>query len=57
MGGYPKDVKFQNYEYEVHQVGQKYFESQNFSFLACKGEAVGVVQIFANGGGGNGNGA
>jgi hypothetical protein len=40
--------------YEVHQVGLKYFGSQNFSFLACKEEAVGVVQIIANGGNGNG---
>jgi hypothetical protein len=30
-------VKFQNSEYEVHQVGPKDYGSQNFSFLACKG--------------------
>jgi hypothetical protein len=39
-GRYPKDVKFQNSEYEVHQVSLKYSGSQNFSFLAFKGEAV-----------------
>jgi hypothetical protein len=33
-------------EYEVHQVGPKDFGSQNFSFLAFKGKAVGVTQIF-----------
>jgi hypothetical protein len=37
--------KFQNSEYEVHQVGQKYYGSQNFSFLALKAEPVGEVQI------------
>jgi hypothetical protein len=45
------DVKFQNSEYEVYQVGPKAFENQINSFLACKGEAVSVVQIFANGNG------
>jgi hypothetical protein len=34
-----KDSEFQNSEYEV-QVGQKDSGSQNFSFLAFKGEAV-----------------
>jgi hypothetical protein len=29
----------------VHQVGSKDSESQNFSFLALKGKAVGVTQI------------
>jgi hypothetical protein len=33
-GRYPKDSKFQNSEYEVHQFGPKEYESQNFSFLA-----------------------
>jgi hypothetical protein len=33
-GRYPKDSKFQNSEYEVHQVGPKDYGSQNFSFLA-----------------------
>jgi hypothetical protein len=36
----------------VHQVGLKDYENQNFSFLAFKGEAVGVAQIlYLNGGG------
>jgi hypothetical protein len=39
---------------EGHQVGPKNSGSQNFSFLAFKGEAVGVAKIYANG---NGNGA
>jgi hypothetical protein len=38
--------------YKVHQVGPKNYGSQNFSFLARMGEAVGVVQNFANGGNG-----
>jgi hypothetical protein len=29
----------------VHQVGPKYYGSQNFSFLALKAEPVGEVQI------------
>ena len=33
-GRYPQDSKFQNSEYEVHQVGPKDSGSQNFSFLA-----------------------
>jgi hypothetical protein len=37
-GGYPWDVKFQNFE--LHQVCPKDYECQNFIFLACKGEAV-----------------
>jgi hypothetical protein len=40
-----KDVKFQNSEYRGHQVGPKDSRSQSFSFLAFKGEAVGVAQI------------
>jgi hypothetical protein len=36
LGGYHKELEFQNSEYEVHQVGPKDFESQNFSFLALK---------------------
>jgi hypothetical protein len=43
-GRYPKDSEFQNSEYEVHQIGLKDY-SQNFSFLAFKGKAVGVTQI------------
>jgi hypothetical protein len=35
----------------LHQVGPKDYDSQNFSFLARKGEAVGVMKIFANGNG------
>jgi hypothetical protein len=45
LGGYLKEPEFQNSEYEVHQVGPKDFESQNFSFLALKAEPVGEVQI------------
>jgi hypothetical protein len=56
--GYPKDFKFQNSENIGHQVGLKNSGSQNFSFLAFKGEAVGVAKIYAKGNGiGNGNGA
>ena len=51
---HPKDSEFRNSEYEVHQFGSKYSGSQNSSFLALKGKAVGVVQIFAYGNGGNG---
>jgi hypothetical protein len=32
-----------NSDYEVHQVGPKDSGSQNFSFLAFKGEAVGSI--------------
>jgi hypothetical protein len=38
-----KDSKYQNSEFEVHQVGPKYAGSQNFSFLALK-RAVASVQ-------------
>jgi hypothetical protein len=55
-GTYLKNFKFQNSEYRGHQVDPKYSGSQNFSFLAYKGEAVGVAKIYANGNG-NGNGA
>jgi hypothetical protein len=44
-GRYPKNSKFQNSEYAGHQVGLKDSGSRNFSFLAFKGEAVGVAQI------------
>jgi hypothetical protein len=37
--------KFQNSEYEVHQVDPKDSGSHNFSFLALKREVVGVTQI------------
>jgi hypothetical protein len=49
MGG---TLRISDSEYEVHQVGPKDYGSQNFSFLARKGEAVGMVHIFANGGNG-----
>jgi hypothetical protein len=45
QGDYSKKLFYQNSEYEVHQVGPKKTGSQNFSFLAFKGEAVGVTQI------------
>jgi hypothetical protein len=38
--GYPKDVKFQNSEYNVHLVDTKDSGSQNFSFLAFKATSV-----------------
>jgi hypothetical protein len=44
--------KFQSFEYEVHQTGPNHNCMQNFSFLAYKGEAVGVAQISVNGDGG-----
>jgi hypothetical protein len=44
-GRHPKDFKFQNSEYAGHLVGPKDLRSRNFSFLAFKGEAVGVAQI------------
>jgi hypothetical protein len=44
-GSYPKKIIYRNSEYEVHQVGPKNTESQNSSFLAFEGEAVGVTQI------------
>jgi hypothetical protein len=44
-GSYPKDSEFQNSEHEVHQVALLDSGSQNFSFLAFKGKAVGVTQI------------
>jgi hypothetical protein len=34
FGGYLYEPEFQNYEFEVHQVGPKDSVSQNFSFLA-----------------------
>jgi hypothetical protein len=45
QGNYSKKPFYQKSEYEVHQVGPKNAGSQNFSFLAFKGEAVGVTQI------------
>jgi hypothetical protein len=48
-GRYLKDFKFKNSEYRGHQVGPKDLESQNFGFLAFKGEAVGVGKIYENG--------
>jgi hypothetical protein len=44
---YPKDSKFQNSEYEVHQVGPKDYGSQNFSFLASIGTELASIQISA----------
>jgi hypothetical protein len=51
-GRYPYNVKFQNSEYEVHQVGLKDYES-HFSFLAFKGVSASVAQILYH----NGDGA
>jgi hypothetical protein len=45
-GRYPKDSKFQNSEYEVHQVGPKDYGSQNFTFLAFIGTELVSRQIF-----------
>jgi hypothetical protein len=45
LGGYLKELEFQNSEYEVHQVGPKDSGSQNFSLLALNAEPVGEVQI------------
>jgi hypothetical protein len=45
LGGYLKELEFQNSEYKVHQVGLKDSESRNFSLLALKAEPVGEVQI------------
>jgi hypothetical protein len=53
MGGTLKISNFK-IEYRGHQVGPKDSGSQYFSFLAFKGEAVGVAKIYANG---TGNGA
>jgi hypothetical protein len=39
------DVKFQNSEYEMHQVGPKDSVSLNFSFIDLKAEAVCEAQI------------
>jgi hypothetical protein len=50
-GRYPKDSKFQNSEYEVHQVGPKDYRSQNFSFLAFIGTELVFRQISSNNGG------
>jgi hypothetical protein len=46
-GRYPKDSKFQNSEYDVHQVGPKDFGSQYFSFLASIGTELVPRQISA----------
>jgi hypothetical protein len=54
MGGTLRISNSKNSEYRGHQVGPKDSGSQNFSFLAFKGKAVGVAKIYANG---NGNGA
>jgi hypothetical protein len=45
-GRYPKDSKYKDSEYEVHQVGLKDSGIQHFRILAFKGEAVGVTQIY-----------
>jgi hypothetical protein len=45
LGGYLKELEFQNSEYKVHQFGPKDSESQNFSLLALKAEPVSEVQI------------
>jgi hypothetical protein len=44
---YPKDSKFQNSEYEVHQVGPKHYGSQNFSFITFLGTELVSIQISA----------
>jgi hypothetical protein len=49
LGGYLKELEFQNSVYEVHQVGSKDSGSQNFSFLALQAEPVGEVQILRTG--------
>jgi hypothetical protein len=43
--------KFQNFEYKVHQAGPNRNCTKNFNSLAFKGDAVGVAQMYANGGG------
>jgi hypothetical protein len=48
---YPKDSKFQNYDYKGHQIGPKDVGSQNFSFLTFQGWALGLAKIYANGNG------
>jgi hypothetical protein len=45
MAATRKKIIYRNSEHEVHQVGPKNTENQNLSFLAFKGEAVGVTQI------------
>jgi hypothetical protein len=49
-GRYPKDSKFKNSEYEVHQVGLKDYGSQNFSFLAFIGTELVSRQISSGNG-------
>jgi hypothetical protein len=46
-GRYSKVSKFQNFEYEVHQVGSKYYRSQNFSCIAFKRTELVSRQISA----------
>jgi hypothetical protein len=46
-GRYLKDYEFQDFEYEVHQVGLKDFGSQNFSFLAVEGAKLASTQFFS----------
>jgi hypothetical protein len=46
-GRYPKDSKFQNSEYKVHQVGPKDYGSQNFNSLAFIGTELVSRQISA----------
>jgi hypothetical protein len=41
MAATRKKLIYRNSEYDVHQVGPKNNESQNLSFLAFEGEAVG----------------
>jgi hypothetical protein len=45
MGGTLRIPNFKISEYAGHQVGLKDSGSRNFSFLAFKGEAVGVAQV------------
>jgi hypothetical protein len=45
-GRYPIDFKYQNSDNGGHQVSPKDLESQSFSFLAFKEEAVGMAQMY-----------
>jgi hypothetical protein len=42
---YPKNIFYQNSEYELHQAGLKDFRSQNSRIVAFEGEAAGVTQF------------
>jgi hypothetical protein len=53
FGGCLKEPEFQNFTYEVLEVGPKDSGSHNFSFLALKGKIVGVTQILGHTDNGN----